>query len=162
MKIIFKKNGEALIEALIAITIIVVGLLGMYSLLARSLSLTRVVTDRYVAANLAAEGIEVVKNLIDTNVLELKPWNENMATGNYELSYNAAALVPFSGRPLLYNPLTGLYSYEFGGTVTNFTRQIILERIGSEEIKVNSLVSWLSRGGAIFEINLEDHFFNSK
>ena len=173
MKIIFvrrrwillwrEKRGEALIEALIAITIIVVGLLGMYSLLSRSLSLTRVVTDRYVAANLASEGIEVVKNIIDTNDVELKPWNQNLSSkGDYEVAYNSVELGPFLGRNLFYNLATGLYSYDVLGTRTNFVRKIILEPINSEEIKVNSIVSWLSRGGAVFEINLEDHFFNSK
>ncbi len=163
MRIIFEKRGEALIEALIAITIIVVGLLGMYSLLSRSVSLTRVVTDRYVAANLASEGMEVVKNIIDTNVLELKPWNQNLASqGDYEVSYNSLSLSSFSGKALLYNSKKGLYSYEAGGMPTNFIRKITLEPKGPEEIQVNSRVSWLSRGGAVFEINLEDHFFNSR
>ena len=148
---------------MIAITVIVVGLLGMYSLLARSLSLTRVVTDRYVAANLAAEGIEVVKNLIDTNVLQLKPWNQNLSSkGEYEVAYNSVALSPFLGKKLSYNSVNSLYSYDASGAPTNFVRKIILDPINSEEIKVNSIVSWLTRGGAVFEINLEDHFFNLK
>ena len=163
MYIFFDKRGEALIEALIAITVIVVGLLGMYSLLSRSLSLTRVVTDRYIAANLAAEGIEVVKNLIDTNVLKHKPWNQGLAgSGDYEVSYNSTAVAPFLGKVLFYDAQDGLYSYEIGGAPTKFTRKIILAPKGSKEIQVNSKVSWVSRGGASFEINLEDHFLNSK
>ena len=64
----FRKNkGYILIEAIIAITIAVVGLLGIFSLLSRSLSLNRVVADRFVASYLVAESIEIVKNLVDNN-----------------------------------------------------------------------------------------------
>ncbi len=163
MKIIFEKRGEALIEALIAITIIVVGLLGAYSLLSSSLSLTRVVSDRYIAANLASEGIEVVKNLIDFNVLNNKPWNQNLASaGDFEVVYNSISLPPFLGKVLFHNAETGLYSYDASGVPTRFIRKIVIGPKGANEIQVNSKVSWVSRGGASFEINLEDHFFNSK
>ena len=60
-------KGYVLVESVVAMTIVVVGLLGIFSLLSQSLSLNRVVGDRYVGTYLAAEGIEVVKNIIDNN-----------------------------------------------------------------------------------------------
>ena len=149
-------------ESLIAITVVVIGLLGLFSLLSRSVSLTRVVADRYVTAGLAAEGIEVVKNLVDHNVLTRKPWNLGLDTGAYEIAYNSSALAPFTNKTLFFDNATGLYSYQSGGTPTNFLRKVMVERIGANEIKVNSIVSWTSRGGASFETNVEDHFLNSR
>lgn len=154
------RRGEVLMESLIAITVVVIGLLGMFSLLSRSMSLTRVISDRYVAANLAAEGVEVVKNLVDGNVLRRKPWNSGLATGAYEVVYNSPDLQPFANKTLSFDSANGLYSYNSGGMPTNFTRKIILERVGADEIKVSSIVSWVSRGGASFETNVEDHFLN--
>lgn len=146
-------------ESLIAITIATVGLLGMFSLLSRSLSLTRVIADRYAAANLAGEGIEIVKNLIDNNILAARPWNRGLATGSYEVEYDAD-LLPYAGRKLFFSPTSGFYSHDTAGRETNFRREVRLERIGSDEIRVNSIVKWTSRGGGEFSIDLEDHFFN--
>lgn len=146
-------------ESLIAITIATVGLLGMFSLLSRSLSLTRVISDRYVAANLAGEGIEVVKNLIDNNILAARPWNQGLGSGIYEVEYDSG-LLPYAGRALVFNSTAGFYSYSGAGRETNFRREVAIERIGADEIRVNSKVRWTSRGGGEFETNLEDHFFN--
>ena len=146
-------------ESLIAITIATVGLLGMFSLLSRSLSLTRVISDRYIAANLGGEGIEIVKNIIDNNILAARPWNQGLSSGSYEVAHNSG-LSPNLGRRLFFSPTSGFYDYEGAGRQTNFWREVRVERIGSDEIRVNSIVKWISRGGGEFEVNLEDHFFN--
>ena len=62
----FRSNrGQSLVEMLVAISIIVVSLLGILALINRSLGLNRVVADQYIATYLAAEGIELVKNYFD-------------------------------------------------------------------------------------------------
>lgn len=153
------RQGIVLMESLIAITIAVVGLLGMFTLLSRSLSLTRVISDRYVAANLGQEGVEIVKNIIDTNILQTKPWNQGLATGFYEVEHDSG-LQPDTSRNLYFNPTTGFYSYDRVGKETQFKRQIRVERIGADEIKVEAIMKWISRGGATFEETFEDHFLN--
>lgn len=152
-------RGSVLLESLVAITILTVCLLGVFALLSRSLGLTRVIADRYVGANLAAEGIELIKNIIDTNGIQEKPWNSGLGTGEYEMAYNTA-LEQNNHRALSYDSGTALYDYQGGNVVTPFHRAIQLQRIGEDELKVNSIVSWSTRGGAEFEVNLEDHFFN--
>lgn len=154
-----KRRGEVLIESLIAITIATVGILGMFNLLSRSLSLTRVISDRYVAANLGQEGVEVVKNLIDTNILQNKPWNQGLATGFYEVESDSG-LTADLGRNLYFNLTAGLYGYDKNGRETQFKRQVRVERIGAEEIKVEAIMKWTTRGGANFEAIFEDHFLN--
>ena len=54
-----------MVEAMVAMSVIVIGLLGVFALSSNSISLNRVAADRYIAVNLANEGIELVKNLIE-------------------------------------------------------------------------------------------------
>jgi len=151
------------VEAMIAISVMVIGLLGIFSLTSQSLGLYRVAYEQYVAVNLAAEGIEVVKNMIDTNIISGVAWNEGLAKkGSFEVQYDSRKLIdPPSNKPLNFDPATGIYSYTSNGSVTNFKREIVIEsKLSDNEIQVNSIVTWKGRGGIDFDINLEDHFFN--
>lgn len=153
-------KGYVLVEAVVAVTIIVVGLLGMFSLLSQSLALNRVVTERYVAAHLAVEGIEIVKNIIDNNVINGRAWNDGLSSGEYEADYNDLSLKPYSGRSLLFDKDNGFYNYQSGET-TRYKRLIKVQQLGNgEELKVNSIVNWVSRGNAQFKVDLESRFFN--
>jgi hypothetical protein len=152
--------GFILVESLVAITIVVVGLLGIFALLSRSLSLNRVVADRYTAAYLAAEGIEIVKNLVDNNLIKDRPWNTGLAAGRYEADHDDLLLAAVEGRSLNLDEQSGRYSYA-AGQLTRFYRLINLELLGGgEELKVYSTVRWTGRGGANFQVDLEDHFLN--
>jgi hypothetical protein len=151
-------------EALVAMTIIMVGLLGIFSLLSRSLSLNRVVADRYVASYLAAEGIELVKNKIDNNVINRRAWNTGITNGDFEIdAYGNLALNPISGNQaalLRFDNNRGSYAYA-GDQTTRFRRKINIRLLGGgDELKVTAIVSWLGRGEADFEVALEDRFFN--
>lgn len=154
-------KGQLLIESLIGISLIVVGLLGVFSLLSQSLGLRRVTSERYVATYLAAEGIEVVKSIIDTNYLNPgMPWNQGVnSSGDYEVAYNSTSLQPFQNRTLYYHPESGLYDYNIGND-TSFKRKISIVPVSSEEVWVNSKINWITRGGGEFSIDLEDHFFD--
>ncbi len=155
-----KNKGYILIEAIIAITIAVVGLLGIFSLLSRSLSLNRVVADRFVASYLAAEGIEIVKNLIDNNILAGKPWNEGLSSGRYEVDYTDTGLRPDSNRFININSETGAYGY--AELVPTLMKRAITIRNSAdgEVITVNSRANWITRGGGTFDITLEEHLFH--
>lgn len=151
-------DGYLLIEAIIALTLLTVGFLGILGLIANSISLNRVVGDRFIANYLSMEGIEIVKNIIDGNVLRGRPFNEGFDTGNFEVDYQSADLEPDAGRRLLFDTPSNRYGY-LVGQETPFVRTVKIE-LKTDEIKVNSVVKWKGRGGANFETNLEDHFFN--
>ncbi|OIO49527.1 MAG: hypothetical protein AUJ39_00925 [Parcubacteria group bacterium CG1_02_42_13] len=163
------KRGQLLVEAMIAISVMVIGLLGIFSLTSQSLGLYRVAYEQYVAVNLAAEGIEVVKNMIDTNVIAGSvQWNEGLAIdGDFGIQYDSRSLdATLQSKNLLYDASTSLYNYT-SGTPTNFKRVIKIKNIDPpglpnqiDEIQVNSVVTWKTRGGLDLSINLEDHFFN--
>lgn len=159
MKLQTQEKGQLLIEAMIATGIIVLGILGALALVSRSLSLNRVVSDQFTANYLAAEGIEVVKNLLDANTIQGREWNRGFGNGSFEVDYQSLNLEPDRNRPLLFDAVSGFYGYR-SGRPSQFVRTINIEPIGADEIRVNALVKWKSRGSGAFEINLEDHFFN--
>lgn len=152
-------KGYILVEAIIGISIAIIGILGILGLLSRSASLNRVVADQFIGNYLAIEGIEVTKNIIDGNIIQQRPWNYGFETGSFEADYSTLNLEPNQGRRILFDSIDKRYGYQMG-TETNFTRTLNIELIGSEEIKVNSVVKWTTRGSGRFEVNLEDHFFN--
>jgi len=149
-----------MIEAIVALSIAVVGLLGILALISRSVSLNRVVADRYVAAYLATEGVEIVKNLVDRNSSAGRPWNSEISSGEFEADYNDSALGINSSRPLQFDSGSGIYSYDLGEP-TRFQRKIAVQlSADGESMKINSIVDWTSRGGGDFELNVEEHFLN--
>ncbi len=85
------ENGQSLIETVVALSVLVVGLLGIVVLLNNSLGLNRVTADNYTATYLAAEGIEVIKNLIDANIIARCPWNSGFTAGSFEVALLAIA-----------------------------------------------------------------------
>ena len=157
----FRDNGGyILIESIVAITIVTVGLLGIFSLLSRSLSLNRVVADRFVASYLAAEGIELAKNIVDDNILAGKPWNDGLAQGSYEADYRDSALRPASGSFLRLDRDSGAYGYAEPDP-TPFRRTITTDvSVDGEELTVGSRVDWTTRGGGKFSIYLEEHLLH--
>lgn len=161
------KKGQVIIEAIVSISVLLVGFLGIVTLLTRSLALGRTIADNYVAAYLAGEGVEVVKNLIDTNLIQRNPWNDGLSDGCYEISYDTtelpvalapgkceAATIIDQANPIRFS--SNVYSYT--GTPTNYKRVVGIELIGTEEVKVNSVVAWTTAGGGKFSANMEDHF----
>jgi type II secretory pathway pseudopilin PulG len=169
--------GQIMLESIVAISIIVIALLGIFDLLSRSLSTNRIAGNQYVASNLASEGIEMVKNLIDNNVIQGTSWNAGLNPGIYEIAYDNTNLeiidqidsnpdnctpdfVRQNAQLLTFDPATGLYAYGLPNP-TIYKRAVCVKNLsGDDELKVNSIVTWTTRGDANFEINLEGHYFN--
>ncbi len=162
----FLRKGQALVEAIVALSVLLVGFLSLISLLNNSLGLSRVVVENYIATYLAAEGIEYVKNVIDNNTLNNNPWNQSLANdGYYELIYNNGVFQlngiqsTSSLSNLKFDSNSNSYNNN-SGQDTPFKRYIQIQNKSANEIVVNSVVFWTSRGGGKLEVNLEDHFFN--
>ncbi len=165
-----KNRGQIIVEALVAMTIIVVGLLGILSLVTRSFALTKTVADQYAANSLAAEGLEIVKNLLSRNVEQTPsaPFDAGISTGSFCVTYIDTSLgISIPPCPhLRFDSSTGLYSYAASGVETPFTRtvDIDIDPDGDgifQQFKVVSRVMWSSRGQD-FEVKIEDRFYDSK
>jgi len=161
MKFLKNTKGQAIVESIIALSVLTIGFLSLIGLMSNAIGLSRVNAEYYIATYLAAEGIEVVKNIIDTNVMSNRAWNDRLVQGSYEVEYNSLSLLLNQNRFLNFDPNTKIYSYSTTGQITPFKRKIEIQNINSNHIRVKSIVSWTSRGGAQFQVDLEDHFYNS-
>ena len=160
---------------MVAISILTVGFLGITTLLTKSFQLNRIASDQTKATYLAAEGIEITKNLIDHDVFNgiatgVGGWGTcfSFPNGYYQLDYTTTncSLIPFS---LVSNPAavyfdsaTGLYSDSpvgAGSTKTIFTRDVQVVNNG-DEIDVYSTVYWNPTSLSARRMTLEDHFYN--
>jgi hypothetical protein len=87
------RKGQTIIEALVALSILTIGLIGVLTLLSHSLYLQRVTADQVKGTYLAAEGIEIAKSLIDNNVYDGVARGDEMGgwVGSYTGCFNFGA-----------------------------------------------------------------------
>ena len=138
------KKGFTLIEVTVAIFVITVGIVGIYTLVPKIISISSANIDTFIASQLAREGIEIVRNIRDTNWLEGNSWDDglNNCAGGCEIDYNDPALVTFQNRYLKIdpnNPNKGFYNYE-NGKDTKFKRKIVIS--GTDILNINVEIIW--------------------
>lgn len=66
--------GFTLVEALVAISILLISIVGPLSIVAESIKTANLGKDQITAFYLAQEAVEYIRNIRDTNVLEGKNW----------------------------------------------------------------------------------------
>lgn len=154
-----------MIESMVSVGLVVVGLVGIFGLITRSINMNKDVQNRVVATYLAAEGIEIIKNIIDTNVEKSYEttwiWNQGL-NGLYEVQYDSRlnSLVPIastSTTKLTLNEATGRYMYGSGLT-TPYTRTVKVSG-GGDTINVNSFVEWTTDNKK-YVVHLSDVFLH--
>jgi len=155
-----KKTGFTLMEAIVAIFLITVGIVGTYALITMTISSATISKDKLVAAYLAQEGIEIVRNIRDTNWLDPTnpPWNDGLGTGDWQADYNDQDLSPYTENPLNLETATGLYGYDFG-TPTKFKRKITIAQPEAYILGVSVLVEWQEKG-TIHRVSAQENLYN--
>jgi prepilin-type N-terminal cleavage/methylation domain-containing protein len=163
------KKGFTLIELVISIFILSVAVIGVFSAFSVMVILTSDTADRLTAAYLAQEGMEIVRNIRDTNWLNINAgvldatWVDGLTSsgGNYSIDcsdtsvgckadYTYSSMVPYAANDYLYLDGSGFYVYNpaTSPTPTKFERKIIITpieegSIGSGHIiKVTVQVAW--------------------
>lgn len=171
----FKSKSRAftLVEALIAITILITGILSGFVLVTRALYNVAVIKDRLTASFLAQEGIELTRQIRDSNFLrilgkESVDWRNGLGDGTYiieskvdsEESIGLVSIQPEESRFLLYDDDDDLKIYNYStGEPTTFNRKIKITAISDDEIRVESIMKWKTRN-IDFDLTVEDHLYN--
>jgi len=153
------RKGSSLAESMVALGLVSVGLLGIVALYTRSFALNREVMYETIAAGLAAEGIEVVKNIVDAAVAEGRGWT--IGDDGFEVQYDSISYRELARNPRpLYMNRAGVYSYDASGVPTSFTRSMRAASEGSsdERYRVTAVVEW-NVGGTRRSLIIEDSFY---
>lgn len=154
--------GQSLLELVVAIGIINVGLFSVWHLSFSNFNAEREAQDRVIATNLAREGIEIIKNIRDSNWLaadennacphNVTPdnpcqWDSGLTgedstaiilkafseTENVYLDFGPDFLVdPSDARTLLYRDINGFFSHD-NGFSTGYRRLITLREVCCED-----------------------------
>jgi len=177
-------TGFTLLETIVALGIILGGITGAFGLAIKGLSIASVSKNKLIAANLAQEGVELVRRIRDNNtiadisdgVYDASPvWTTGIGadgdcTRQYMIDVLNDTLVFYDGSKLLFSTATGLYT-RTEGTVTAFQRVIEITRSpcpsfqtmagvdAGDQLKVRSTVSWTERGVAK-SVALDEILFN--
>jgi len=152
------KQGFTLIEVLVAALIITLGAGGAFVLIQRTISLTSNAASQFEASYLAQEGMEIVRNIRDTNLLKVHKgaggdWTDGL-TGceeGCEADYAQNSLAISQDRFLKFN--AGLYSYTAGTdslfkrTITTLPGSVDPPCVGDSDLLCVSVeVTWQERG----------------
>lgn len=174
---IHSRRGQTLVEAIVALSILTTGFIGIATLLTKSFELNRTTMNDTQATYLASEGIELVKNLMDHDVYVgfasgpgVYDWGVSFPqTGYYyDIDNNTTSTANLPApknspdvTPLDFDPNTHTYNYDaVDGTPTNFVRNIhIAKMLNGNEYDVQSTVKWTDNGLSN-TITVEDQFYN--
>lgn len=158
------KNAFTLIELLVAIFLLTLGIGGTYSLISNFIVSSSISSQRLIAAYLAQEGIEIVRNIRDTNLLEGENWRNGLENGNWQGDYTINENLMPCADPCDYNNLSflridanGFYGYG-AGNHTIFKRRITLGGSG-DVMEVRVTVFWQERGRS-YQFTVQENLYN--
>ena len=84
-----QQRGLSIMEAMIALAVIVTGVVSGLTLTSYNLTASVASEKQLLAVNLAREGIEVIRQKRDSNWLQGNPWNQGIIiAGRYRLTVN--------------------------------------------------------------------------
>ncbi|MFH1428477.1 MAG: hypothetical protein ABIH39_01920 [Candidatus Margulisiibacteriota bacterium] len=145
-KIIKNNFGISIIEVVAAITIITMGMIGVLSLVIQNIQAQYINKNVLIAADLAGEGLELVRNTRDLNWLTGNDWNKDIV-GNYTIDYKGSASINqsvdyiYDDDARLYVDSNGFYTHAVTAMPTNFYRLItVVDNI--DYLDVKSTIRW--------------------
>lgn len=161
-------RGFTLLEVIIAVFLIIVGISGAFLLITKTLGQMAASSSQLVAAYLTQEGIEIVRNIRDTNWLEqidhTNDWNEGLTgcsagcTADY--TYTASEdpnLLAIPADNFLNIDGNGFYSYS-AGTADKFKRKITIDT-STDILEVKVEVTWEEKGKS-YQYFAQENLYN--
>ena len=156
------KKGFTLLEVITAVFVVMVGIGGTVTLINQTVRFSQTVSSKLIASYLAQEGIEIVKNIRDSNFLNIHKtgngnWDDGLAQGDWEADYNTQGLSqPYTTGNYLNIDASGSYGYSFGAP-TEFKRKINIS-INGEIREVRIFVIWEEKGQT-YEVVAQENLY---
>ena len=138
-----KTKGVSLIETLVAIFVLTVGIVGAFSLSMNIISFTNYNSNKLIASYLAQEGVELVRNIRDSNWLDNDNNDALPSDGEYIVDYNSDLT---NGSEDLYINDNGFYEHDNSPNETVFKRKIYVKDIGGLFLKITVTVTRVEKG----------------
>jgi hypothetical protein len=132
--------GFTLLEAIVAISLLIGGALVLYASSAQLMAYTYNNQYRLTASYLAQEAAEIVRNIRDQNWIDNADWRLNLQEGTWQVQHNSTSLDPYTGARLQLSD-GGLYNYGVGDN-TIFIRKVTIDYPSPNSIKATVEVSW--------------------
>lgn len=160
------QDGFSLVESLVSILLLSMAFTAVTGLFVVNISSASVVRNNFIAGALAQEGIELARNLRDSD------WHAGRAFGSfgdaggavadglYRVQWNSVQLLSWANVPLKRDASSGLFSYDTGED-TIFKREITVTTVSAVEKRVVVRVAWNYKTFPK-EIVAEEHLFNWK
>lgn len=143
------KKGFTLIEVITVLFVISLGMIGVLSLIAQNIQSQSLNKNTLVAYQLAQEGVELIRQVRDTNWLKGEDWKKNLGTEVYYMDY--LDITPHRARRRedgnLRQDSNGFYlnNPDPAPTASMFSRIIEIHH-SSEQMQVISKVYWTDHG----------------
>jgi len=159
-----KNAGFTIIELIFSVMIFIIGVLGVYAVQTRIVADTTFAVDKLTASYLSQEGIEIVRNIRDTNWVRDVYWKDNLPTGAWEVDYSTLSLEnSYMGNKLYIDDSNNLYGYAPSGQQTKFQRKISISSGTDSEnndfLAVVSTVYWENRGKT-YNVSAQENLYN--
>lgn len=140
-------KGFTLIEIIVATFLLTVGTAGAYSLIQKTIIFTSISASQLQASYLAQEGIEIIRNIRDTNYLEGDLWDDGIALGeDYRLDYQSDSFPELVCGPYLKS--NGSFYACSADEDSKFQRKITVAKPEADKMTVSIEVSWQERGNS--------------
>ena len=165
------KHGFTLVETLVAISILMLAILGPLTIASTGLRNSMYARDQITAYYLAQEGIEYARYVRDDNYINGADWLANLG---HCVNQNGCTIdIPAwfddgygnyadgnQNKDMYINP-DGEYTYVNFGTPSRYTRIITVgETIEDKEAKITSTVTWQTGSLSTKTFTLTENMFN--
>jgi prepilin-type N-terminal cleavage/methylation domain-containing protein len=150
-------KGFTIIELMVAIVILSFGIMGAYGAFLPFINATYNISHKFTAVYLAQEGLEIVRNIRDTNFIKSAGsrsanWSDGLLECELgcQLDYKTGTLTEALPNKLkAYDPSEflkinedGFYGYD-SGVSTKFKRKVTIDnQLGADVLKVSVVVTW--------------------
>jgi len=153
--------GFTLVEILAVLFVISLGLIGVLSLIVQNIQSQNINKRTITAYELAQEGLELIRNVRDSNWKNGDAWNKDLGAGSYYMDYldSVPTIITYDTDAVLYKNVAGFYINGGVSDPTPFSRSIEIIPLTANSMRVYSHVVWYDRD-KVFNYDLETLFYD--